>query len=108
MKTTALAILALLPFAVAHPPDAVRSERMTHVTVHVQNKGKEQVTLTMHDERSGQTFVVRVSANGKRSILLESNQTTDDCCGSVSWESSDGSRNQHRASLKNGDVLTVP
>ena len=107
MTKTVLAALVVLSFVLPAPPPA-RAERMDHVTIHVQNKAKEQVTLTMHDDRSGQTFVVRVSAGGKRSILLESNQSMDDCCGAVSWESSDGSRNQHRPGLKNGDVIAVP
>jgi len=106
MKRAASVHFGLLVLLIAS--GAALAERMTHVRVTVQNTAKQNAALTMHDEHSGQTFVVSVPAGGKRTILLESSQSTDDCCGSVSWDSTDGSRNQHRSGLKNGDVVTVP
>jgi hypothetical protein len=103
VKPATAALFALGLFATTQ---ASRSESLTHVKVKLQNAGDQPVVLTMHDERDGRTFVVRVGAKGSTSISLESSQRSEKCCGSVSWETSAG--NQHRTDLKDGDVVNVP
>ena len=105
MKRAALALGGVL--AVLLATSVARAERRTQINVTIENKSQQKLTLTMHDERAGQTFVTTVNAGAKRSIGLQSSQSSDDCCGSVSWEGSDGSRS-HRENLKHGDVITVP
>jgi hypothetical protein len=99
--TTALIALGLLTAG----PQPSRSDSLAYVHVKVHNAGDQPVVLTMHDERDGRTFVVRIGGRGKTSISLQSSQRTETCCGSVSWTSGAGS--QHRDDLQDGDVVTV-